>query len=322
MPAWSATEARRESSGTRRVAFALEPVPPFRLDLTAWALRRRPDNLVDRWDGRAYRRVLVVEDQPIQVAVVQTGPPDRPRLRVTATGLSLTASMKGEVTGVLEHLLGLRVDLTEFYRLAARDRKLDPLAERFRGVKPPRFPTLFETLGNAIACQQVTLSLGILLLNRLARRCGVAVPGPGEPAYAFPRPEKVATLPPDGLQPLGFSGQKSRAVIELARAVGEKRMDFARLSPLADEAALARLRELRGVGRWSAEYVLLRGLGRLHVFPGDDVGARNHLRRWLRRSESLDYEGVRRALRRWHPYAGLVYFHLLLTRLAETGYLT
>jgi hypothetical protein len=75
------------------------------------------------------------------------------------------------------------------------------------------------------------------------------------------------------------------------------------------------------VGRWTAEYVLLRGLGRLHVFPGDDVGARNNLRRWLSMGESLDYVGVSHVLTRWKAYSGLIYFHLLLGRLAEGGYL-
>jgi DNA-3-methyladenine glycosylase II len=75
------------------------------------------------------------------------------------------------------------------------------------------------------------------------------------------------------------------------------------------------------VGRWTAEYVLLRGLGRVRVFPGDDVGARNNLRRWLRLRRTLDYEGVRRVLARWSGHAGLVYFHLLLDRLADAGYL-
>jgi DNA-3-methyladenine glycosylase II len=69
------------------------------------------------------------------------------------------------------------------------------------------------------------------------------------------------------------------------------------------------------VGRWTAEYVLLRGLGRLHVFPGDDVGGRNNLQRWLRRSKPFSYAALHRTLARWQPYAGLVYFHLLLDRL-------
>jgi DNA-3-methyladenine glycosylase II len=47
---------------------------------------------------------------------------------------------------------------------------------------------------------------------------------------------------------------------------------------------------LKGVGRWSAEYALLRGLGRWSVFPGDDIGARRHLKNWLQLDEPLNYE--------------------------------
>lgn len=86
-----------------------------------------------------------------------------------------------------------------------------------------------------------------------------------------------------------------------------------------DAAVRQGLLELRGVGRWTAEYVLLRGLGRFHVFPGDDVGAQKRLARWLGRSRPMDYAGVQRAVRRWSPYAGLVYFHLLLDGLSQAG---
>ena len=60
------------------------------------------------------------------------------------------------------------------------------------------------------------------------------------------------------------------------------------------------------------------GLGRIDVFPGDDVGARNRLAQWLGRNGSMDYESVRRAVRPWNPYSGFVYFHLLLKGLAES----
>jgi DNA-3-methyladenine glycosylase II len=61
-------------------------------------------------------------------------------------------------------------------------------------------------------------------------------------------------------------------------------------------------------------------LGRLHVFPGDDVGARNNLLRWLGLTGALDYDGVRRVLTPWTPYAGLIYFHLLLDRVVSQAH--
>ncbi len=63
----------------------------------------------------------------------------------------------------------------------------------------------------------------------------------------------------------------------------------------------------------------MRGLGRLTTFPGDDVGARANLVRWLKLREPLDYDRVHGLARRWRPYPGFLYFHLLLQSLAEAG---
>jgi DNA-3-methyladenine glycosylase II len=177
-------------------------------------------------------------------------------------------------------LLGLQIDLGPFYELAATDLRLSVLADRLRGLKPPRFPTLFEALVNAIACQQITLTFGIRV---------------------------------------GLSHQKARAIVELARAITAEQLDLDALASLDNATVVRRLCQLRGVGRWTAEYALLRGLGRLEVFPGDDVGARNNLRRWLELPDSLEYAGVREAVAPWQSYAGLVYLHLLVDRLAAAG---
>jgi len=107
----------------------------------------------------------------------------------------------------------------------------------------------------------------------------------------------------------------------LASAHREGSLDLERLADCDNQAALEFLERLPGIGRWTAEYVLLRGLGRLDVFPGDDVGARNNLARFLGRTRPLDYEGVRRAVAKWQPFAGFVYFHLLLDRIRDAGWM-
>jgi DNA-3-methyladenine glycosylase II len=304
-----------------RSTFHLEPVPPFRLDLTVWNLRRRPDNAVDRWDGQAYRRVLPLPAGPVEVVVTQVGSPEAPRLRVSVGGQPARSPVKDAVASALGRLLGLHIDLASFYRFAARQGRLGQLARRFRGMKPPRFATVFEGVVNAIACQQVTLTLGIRLLNRLAANYGPALQEGDDAAHAFPRPDDLAGLRPQELRQLGFSRQKGHAMIDLARSITEGRFNLVGLAELSDQEAVERLRGLRGVGRWTAEYVLLRGLGRTHIFPGDDVGGRNNLARWLHLAGPLDYEGVRRTLARWQRFGGLIYFHLLLDRLEEAGYL-
>lgn len=299
--------------------FLLRPVPPFRLDLTAWALRRRPRNQIDRWDGRAYRRVIVVAGLPIELAVWQEGSSEVPRLIVTATPPPRTPLEKRHVRSALDRLLGLRIDLSDWYRLAAGDARLRRLAEAFRGMKPPRFPTVFESVVNAFACQQLSLEVGLELLNRLATVSGVGFGPRRDTRNAFPAAHDMARLAPAKYRAIGFSHQKARALLELATAVTTGKLDLERLQREDDASVQQRLLALRGVGRWTAEYVMLRALGRLHVFPGDDVGARKRLGRWLERSRPLDYAGVNRAVRPWWPYAGLVYFHLLLDGLSQAG---
>ncbi len=178
---------------------------------------------------------------------------------------------------------------------------------------------MFEALVNAFACQQLSLEVGLELLNRLAAVCDVRRGPPPDVHYAFPSPRDVTLGPPRKYQAIGFSRQKVSALVTLAQAIERRDVDVETLSRKDDATVRPQLMALRGVGRWSAEYVMLRGLGRLHVFPGDDVGAQKRLAKWLGRSASLDYAGVCKAVAPWRPYAGLLYFHLLLDGLSNAG---
>ncbi len=264
---------------------------------------------------------MVYDGKPVEVEVRQQGSLDKPILHVTATSEAVGPRLKSGVTSDLERLLGLRIDLTRFYEFVKREKRLYELSQRFLGLKPPRFLSLFEALVNAFACQQLTLIVGILLLNRLSMKSGLPFKMEGSTLYSFPLPERVARLHPETFRKLGFSRQKGRALAELSKMVTQRSFDLERIETLDDQGALEKLYQLRGVGRWSAEYVLLRGMGRTSLFPGDDVGAQNKLRHLLHLRKRLDYEGVRRLLARWQPFGGLVYFHLLLDGLSQGGYL-
>lgn len=303
--------------------FQLRPHPPFRLDLTAWALRRRPHNNVDRFDGETYRRVIVLSGKSVEVAVRQVGTPAAPHLFVELRGKP--AALDGErllqSRSVLERTLGLEADLTGFYRFAASDARLAPLSNRFNGVHPPRFPSVFEAAVNAVACQQLSLEVGIHLLNRLAFRYGPTASSSRDAPRGFPLPERLAEADPETLSEMGFSRAKARAIIELAQRVATGELDLESLVDATDNDALTVLSGLRGIGRWSAEYTLLRGLGRWHVLPGDDIGAANNLRRLFNLADVPDYAQIHELTQAWSPYGGLVYFHLLLDRLDFAGHL-
>jgi DNA-3-methyladenine glycosylase II len=295
--------------------FDLLPRPPFRLDLTVWALRRRDQNEIDSWDGRTYRRVLLIERTPVRLEVTQAGDSEAPRLEVVLSGRALPSGAEDAARVALHRLLGLEIDLSAFYERAARDRTLLTLADRYRGMKPPRFPSLFECVLNAVAFQQLSLAAGMSLLNRLASS---AAPRIGT-LHAFPAPTAVLHLPRSALRAAGFSERKAQTIRELAHATATGELDYEVLEKLDDVAVAEALVWRRGIGRWSADYVLLRGLGRLHVFPHGDTGALNGLRHFLAAAGVDDDPEV--ALARWAPDAGLVYLHLLLYGLERQGFL-
>jgi len=300
------------------LTFTLQPRAPFRLDLTVWALRRRAHNVVDRFDDGVWHRVLIIGKLPVAIAVAQTKFGSRPEIEVRISAPRAHA-LKAEVAAIVPRMLGLDLDLSDFYRLAREEAHLRELAERLRGMKPVRYATVFEAFANAVACQLVSLSAGMHVLNRLAEAFGMSAEVDG--MRSFPLAPAIARSNPEALRALGLSRQKGEYLIGLAQLAGAPRdRDFASIGQLSDEDAIARLSRIRGVGRWTAEYVMLRGFGRINIFPGDDVGARNRLFEWLGVTEAPTYDGVGRMLKRWHPYGGLIYLHLIVNSVVDGGH--
>ena len=208
----------------------IDPHGPFRLDLTAWALRRHARNAVDRWDAATYTRVMSLDDGPVALSVTQAPEPAEPRLSVLLAGRPIDTPAETLALSALNRLLGLTVDLSPFAAMAASDPLLGPLAARMRGLRPPRFPAVFEALVNGVACQQLSLAVGIQLLNRLAADRGKATPDSPDGPRAFPDPDDLASLEPTDLKRHGFSSTKARTIIEDRPGGRRRRLDLEALA--------------------------------------------------------------------------------------------
>jgi DNA-3-methyladenine glycosylase II len=117
-----------------RRRFSLRPLIPFQLETTVWALRRRSINAIDQCSGKVYRRVFTIDGKAVLVAITQRAAV----LDVTLTGKDLSPAVQPSVTTVLERMLGINVDLSEFYTFAARHASLDQLVAPFRGFRGRR----------------------------------------------------------------------------------------------------------------------------------------------------------------------------------------
>lgn len=135
-------------------------------------------------------------------------------------------------------MLGLKWDLRDFYHLTQHDAQLNPLVVQFKGVKPPRFPSIFEALVNAVSCQQISLDAGLQIQNRLAEFLSIRIKEKEHIFYAFPRPEEVAHCTVSDLRKIGYSTHKSETLIRLATAILEEKSNFRSLEKKTNDEVI------------------------------------------------------------------------------------
>ena len=165
----------------------------------------------------------------------------------------------------------------------------------------------------------MSLEAAIQILNRFSERFGVRFDDGKSVSYGFPQPGDLTDASEEDIKEVGFSRQKARSIRELVINSVNYSLNLAEMDKMTNAEITDYLSPIRGIGRWSTEYVLLRALGRLDIFPGDDIGAQNNLQRLFHLDKKPDYEQIKRLTSRWQPYQGLVYFHLLLNKLQAKG---
>ncbi len=279
---------------------------PFRLDLTANALRRLSTNVVDAYDGVRLRRLLETAGEPVLLEVEQLAP-DRLRAR-------FGGALDGDGERLVRRLLGVDVDLMPFYEASATIPWLAELVTRARGVKPPRYPTLWEAIVNAIVFQQISIHAASAILRRVIETLTPARSADEALAF-FPPPAAFAAADAERLRSLGLSRNKVVALQRLARALLEGAPDGTALDALPTPALLDALVAHPGIGPWTASVIALRGFGRLDVFPLRDSGVARALRD-LSGDPDVDAESLLATL---GAQRGMLYYHLLLGRLHASG---
>ena len=195
------------------------------------------------------------------------------------------------------------------------------LADRLAGMRPPRFPTLFEAIINTVLFQQISLAVGVSLVNRLAASFGARCEVEGRTLFRLPTAGELLRLSEADLRGISFSGAKARALLGLAAAVESGELEFTRLAALDDVALERELVRQRGIGPWSAQVVMLRGFGRLSVFPAGDSGADRALRAFFDLPEAEAPARIAALLDDLGDQRGYLYFCMLGWRLIRQGIL-
>jgi DNA-3-methyladenine glycosylase II len=192
---------------------------------------------------------------------------------------SAEASARAAIAQYVWEWLDLDTELEPFYAMASTDPLLKEPAERFYGLRNIGIPDLFEAISWGIIGQQINLTYAYTLKRRLVERFGRTIASEGETYYAFPTPETIAALTPDDLGVLRMSVKKCEYLVGVAALIAEGKLTRERLEEAGGlKEAERMLTAIRGIGPWTANYVLMRCLRMPSAFPIDDVGLHNAIR--------------------------------------------
>jgi DNA-3-methyladenine glycosylase II len=297
----------------------LRPTAPFDFAAALDYLRASPSAVLERIgeDDHSYRKALRLAGRDLLLTVHSTGTVASPRLALSLAGGDLDAATATAARALVTRVFALETDPAPFLALAARDPVFGGLIMRHPGLRPVLIADPFEALIWAVLGQQITITFARTLKLRLVALAGRTLTIDGTDYPLFPDPATLAALDPDSLRAHHFSRHKASYVVSLAAAVRDGALDFARIRALPPGEAIAALTRFHGIGRWTAEYLLMRGLGDRDSIPAADVGLRAIIGRWYglgRKASEAEVRAYADAWAGWRGWAAFHWWHALQRR--------
>lgn len=300
---------RGPGTALRARSFTLRPRPPFAFDLVLDYLLTSPSTIVERVTEHEYLRAIRLDGRPAAIGVRSTGTVDAPALEVTVWTEGAGDEREEDARAWAARCFGVEADLAPLASVGERDPVFGALIEAYRGLRPVLIPDLFEALVWAILGQQVNVAFAARTKRAVVEAFGERVELNGTDLLLFPTPERIAGQEEAALAALQLSRQKVRYILHLAQEIASGRLDLEGLRGLPAEDAQARLEGLLGVGRWTAEYLLLRGLGHPDAIPAADGGLRRIIGRAYGLGRSASEAEVREIAQAWTGWRGYAAFY-------------
>jgi DNA-3-methyladenine glycosylase II len=268
-------------------------------------LRRSPREVLHECAEASITKLLPIDGHPVLFSICCQ---NKSHLQVRVLNFPVTPEREAALTKYIREWLDLDTDLKPFYRLAAKDKVLASLVKKFYGYRIVGQPDLFESLVWAVLGQQINLGFAYTLKQRFVEHFGTRISFGDKIWHLFPEPTVVASLKDSDLLPLQFSRQKSDYIIGLGKAFAEGTISREAIGSLSFEEAKIELMKIRGIGNWTANYVLMKTFRYPNAFPLEDAGLHNAIRNNWKMDRKPTLEEVKKIFRKykgWEAYATL-----------------
>ncbi len=235
-----------------------------------WFLDRNYDDCLHSVEDKFVRKVIADDEN---IALIEIGEFDN---RLTINILKGNISEKRAADFVKEWF-DLERDVIPFYNKLNKDKDFAFMAIDFNGLRLLGIPDAFEALCWCIIGQQINLTFAYTLKRRITQAFGTKIEFENKSYWFFPEPQVLARLKPEDLRVFQFSQKKAEYLIEVANQFANGHISKEILSKLSTEEAIKKLTAIRGIGEWTANYLLMKSLRRMECITHGDVGLFNAL---------------------------------------------
>ncbi len=288
--------------------FFIKPKPPFNFDLVGSLYSRFPIQCVDYYNNGVYERVLEIKDKIQLIKISSVGLVEKSKLLIEVLPDKFGKSLIKEK---IKWMFGIDDNIKGFYKIALKDKKFAQIIKNLYGLRPPKTPTVFEALIIAITEQQIALSVAVALRRRLVEKYGKSIKINSKTYYTFPSPESLARVKPEEIKKLGLSLKKSEYIVDISKKVVKQEIYLEKMKKWDKERILDVLTQIRGVGPWTVEYMMCRGMGRYDALPANDMGLRISVTAYLNKKERVAEQEVRKLFKSFGEYRGYAAFYLI-----------
>jgi DNA-3-methyladenine glycosylase II len=280
------------------------------MELSLRFSQRSRFEIVDKASSNILKRLLKIGDSIILAEISCSGDIEHPEGLVRWRYLKSDDIDEGSIIAVAHKILSAQLSLHPFYEVAKESKHFSKLINKFHGLKPLLTPTVYESAAWAIMGQQVNLNFAYILKKRLVEKYGRIYQIDGDEFHLFPEPPALAEASVDELRQLQFSTRKAEYIIGLSQLEMQNGSAFDSLSKLNYNEAISKLLEIRGIGIWSANYILMRGGGHLDCLPLGDSGLHKAAKSVFGLGKLPDNMQVEKLARKFIPYRSLFTLYL------------
>ena len=222
-----------------------------------------------------------------------------------------TKSIREKIAAYIYEWFDLERDLSRFYEMASNDKVLQSLTHKYYGLRMICMSDIFEALVWAIIGQQINLTFAYTLKKRFVERYGDCLTFEGENYWLFPSFERIASVNVDDLRELQFTNRKSEYIIDIAKSMAGGKLTKDRLLQQGETQQVKKLlMGIRGVGAWTADYVMMKSLHDPTAFPVADVGLHNALKSQLGLNRKPTIEELQEMEMQWEGWQAYATFYL------------